>query len=332
MKQEIRKMYPLLFEPIYRKALWGGDKLCTRLNRNLPATLIPYSESWEISDRDDATSIVENGDLKGATLRELMHNYRLLLIGNKCCEKRFPIMIRFVDAKRRLSLQVHPNKVSAINLLGSEPKDELWYIIAAEHSAQIYAGLKERINSENFIKECGSPEIDRYIEVTNSAPGDAYYISAGTMHAIGAGNFLLEICQNSNTTFRVNDWGRVDQQGNPRQLHLEEAKKCAKMTPEIKAPKILKKMIQEGHNQRYALENAKGIFNVDELRLVRPWSDRTNGQSCHILTSINKPMKVSNHESSTDVAAGRSCLIPAAYGAYQIDIQEEDTIIIKTYF
>jgi mannose-6-phosphate isomerase len=179
-----------------------------------------------------------------------------------------------------------------------------------------------------------STEIENSLQTYESIPGDAYFISAGTVHAIGAGNLLLEIQQNSNTTYRISDWGRIGFDGKSRELHIDEALKCINFMNRT-SPRVSGVSDKMAHNRRFPLVKTCPYFKMDELKLVESMLDHTNGSSFHLLTAINNPITVKSEASnvSVKVKTGSSTLIPASMGTYSIGICEEEmTTVIKTSF
>ncbi len=209
---------PLILSPAYKDYLWGGDKIITMFNRGVK--LNPCAESWEASSREEGRSMIENGAYKGAYLNDLIKNCPELFGGEQCSQ--FPLLIKLIDANKHLSIQVHPNEDKA-HLYQGESKSEMWYVIDAEPQSKIYLGLNENISKQSLqeaIREGSLEELMRAIEVKK---GQIYYIPAGMLHAIGKGCLIYEVQQNSNTTYRLYDWGRKDKEGVARPLHIEEA-------------------------------------------------------------------------------------------------------------
>jgi mannose-6-phosphate isomerase len=213
---------PISFEPIFMERIWGGRKLADLFGKNLPDGK-RIGESWEIVDRPEAQSVVANGSLKGKTLHELWSQHREEIFGDVPSAPRFPLLIKILDAREKLSLQVHPPEKIAAKL-GGEPKTECWYIAAAEPNAELFVGFKRSISRDQFEKSLQSGSLADDVYAIKAKPGDAMFLPAGRFHGIGGGNVLIEVQQNSDTTYRVFDWNRVDQEtGKPRQLHVEQA-------------------------------------------------------------------------------------------------------------
>jgi mannose-6-phosphate isomerase len=213
---------PLTFEPIFMERIWGGRKLVELFGKKLPPNT-RIGESWEIVDRPEAQSIVKEGPLKGKTLHELWSQHRKEVFGDLPPAPRFPLLIKLLDAQEKLSLQVHPPEKIAAKL-GGEPKTECWYVASAEPGADLFVGFKESINREQFEKSLRAGSAADHVHTIHVQQGDAMFLPAGRFHAVGAGNVLVEIQQNSDTTYRVFDWNRVDEKtGKPRQLHVDQA-------------------------------------------------------------------------------------------------------------
>ncbi len=210
----------LNFQPIYQERVWGGRALAERLGRNLPAGG-PIGESWEIVDRDEAQSIVSKGSLNGKTLRELCAEHGAELLGPDADPARpFPILVKWLDCRERLSLQVHP-PASIAPELGGEPKTENWYIARAEPGAALIVGLKRGTGRADFERALAGEHLEECLHRFPVKPGQSILVESGRLHAIDGGNLILEIQQNSDTTYRVYDWGRKGLDGKPRQLHVE---------------------------------------------------------------------------------------------------------------
>ncbi len=330
---EKEELYPLVFEPIYKEVVWGGSMLKTHLKRTLPKSDVPIGESWEISDREGSESVISNGELKGWSIRKLLQKYEKAIVGESYRGGRFPLLVKLIDAGKRLSLQVHPDEHAARAIPGAEPKTEMWYVVAAKPSAKIFAGLKSNCTQSQFLASINSTEIETFLQAFPATPGDAYFINAGRVHAIGAGTLLLEIQQNSNTTFRISDWGRLGADGKPRELHVEEAIRSINFM-DRKTPRIAGVSSPADYNRKFPIINRCPYFRVDELRIVETYLDRTDRNSFHILSAINGNITVNSlaHDNPVKIKRGSSCLVPSIYGQYSISIAEEgeETIVIKT--
>jgi len=215
---------PLTFEPIFMKRIWGGRKLEAEFGKKLPSD-VRVGESWEIVDRPEAQSVVANGPLKGKSLHEIWATQRKEVFGHLADSERFPLLVKLLDAKERLSLQVHP-PVKVAAKLGGEPKTEFWYVAAAQPDAKLFVGLRETMTRAQFEEAVRSGTVAEHVHAIPVRTGDAMFLPAGRLHAVGAGNLLVEIQQNSDTTYRVFDWNRIGKDGKARQLHIEQALQC----------------------------------------------------------------------------------------------------------
>jgi mannose-6-phosphate isomerase len=216
---------PLTFEPIFIERMWGGRRLESEFHKKLPPQK-RIGESWEIVDRSEAQSVVSGGPLCGRTLYELWTQHREEMFGNVPDTPRFPLLIKVLDAQEKLSLQVHPPE-NVASRLGGEPKSEFWYVAAADPDAELFLGFREPITRDRFKERLRDGTVIDYIHKIAVQAGDAVFLPAGRVHAIGAGNLLIEIQQNSDTTYRAFDWNRTDPAtGMKRDLHIEQAIQC----------------------------------------------------------------------------------------------------------
>jgi len=212
---------PLAFEPIFMERIWGGRRLEARFRKQLPkGTLI--GESWEIVDRPEAQSLVRDRPMRGRTLHQLWMEDREEIFGDVPDTARFPLVAKLIDAREKLSLQVHPPSGVA-RALGGETKDELWYVLDAVPDAQIYAGLRGGVTREQFEAALENSSVAELVHRISVKGGDAIFMPSGRLHTMGHGILVAEIQQNSDTTYRLFDWNRVGTHGKPRQLHVSEA-------------------------------------------------------------------------------------------------------------
>ena len=210
------------FTPLYKERIWGGRGLELKLGRTLPEGKL-IGESWELVDREHEQSVVAEGAHKGKTIRELLENSGADILGpGREGSQPFPILIKWLDCQDRLSLQVHPPAAIA-PILGGEAKTENWYIAECDGDASLIVGLKQGVTREQFTQALEDNKVAACVHRFPVKQGDSILVESGRMHAIDAGNLILEIQQNSDTTYRVYDWGRVGLDGAPRQLHLEES-------------------------------------------------------------------------------------------------------------
>ena len=216
---------PLAFEPIFVERMWGGRRLESELHKKLPPQK-RIGESWEIVDRPEAQSIVAKGPMRGMTLHELWSQRRQEIFGDIPDTPRFPLLIKILDAQKKLSLQVHPPENVATRL-GGEPKSEFWYVAAADPDAELFLGFREPITRDRFEERLRDGTMIDCLQMIAVHQGDAVFLPAGRVHAAGAGSLLIEIQQNSDTTYRVFDWNRTDPAtSTKRDLHVEQAIQC----------------------------------------------------------------------------------------------------------
>ncbi|MFZ0033520.1 MAG: type I phosphomannose isomerase catalytic subunit [Sedimentisphaerales bacterium] len=214
--------YPLKFEPIYKKRIWGGQKLRDIFNKDIPP-LEKIGESWELADLPDDKSVIINGELAGQTINSVVKKYPKKITGDKNFSGPFPLLIKFLDAEDTLSVQVHPDSQTCRRMGKGEPKTECWYIVSAVPGAVIYKGLKKGITKEKFSKAIKKGSVAELLAKVPVETGQCHFLPAGTAHSIGAGLLIAEIQTPSDTTYRVFDWNRVDDTGKARPLHIEEA-------------------------------------------------------------------------------------------------------------
>ena len=263
-------MYYIKFEPIYQERVWGGRNLESFLGRKLPKDQV-IGESWEIVDRPDAQSMTS----KGRLLRDMIEADPHGIMGaNWSPDRSFPILVKWLDCQEKLSLQVHP-PASIAPSLGGEPKTENWYIASAEPHATLMAGLKKGITRNDFVSNLQSNTLEPLIHTIPVKTGESIFIPSGRIHAIGAGNLILEIQQNSDTTYRVYDWDRVGLDGNPRQLHTQESLISTNFNdfePETIQPMLQDQLLVESDvfnlNKRFLVAGSTLRFEVGEPRIL----------------------------------------------------------------
>ena len=286
---------PLVFEPIFQERIWGGRRLETAFGKKLPAEK-RIGESWEIVDRPEAQSIVARGPVKGKTLHHLWTQHRDEIFEGLSDAPRFPLLLKLIDAQEKLSLQVHPPEKIAAKL-GSEPKTEFWYVAAAEPGAELFLGFRESTTRDQFEKVLREGSAAEHIHKIRVKAGDAVFLPAGRFHGIGAGNLLVEIQQNSDTTYRVFDWNRVDPAtGKPRQLHIEQALQSIDFN-DVK-PKLI---VPKGE-----LLVRHELFEIRKWNLDRPRAVAPLGQFA-IICCLTGKLTCAN----VDLAPGEFFLLPA---------------------
>ena len=286
---------PIVFTPIFQERIWGGRKLEKLFGKNIPAGK-HIGESWEIVDRPEVQSMVRDGPLADRSLHDLWVNFREKVFGEIRDTPRFPLLIKLLDAREKLSLQVHPAEEVAESL-GGEAKSEFWYVAAAELGAEIFVGLRETMARDQFEQALRSGTVAECVHTIPVKEGDAMFLPAGRFHAIGTGNVLVEVQQNSDTTYRVFDWNRVNDAGQPRSLHIEEALQCIDFNDV--APKLIE---PEGD----ALVK-HDLFVVEKWNLESPREIAAREQ-CAIVCCLTGSLRCDD----ADFTAGQFFLVPAS--------------------
>ncbi|MGD0340171.1 MAG: type I phosphomannose isomerase catalytic subunit [Bacteroidales bacterium] len=219
------ELYPLKFEPILKKKVWGGTSLVSRYHKRADPS-VKIGESWEISAVSGNISLVSNGFLAGNNLEELIEVYMGDITGDSVYEKfgnEFPLLIKFIESCENLSIQVHPGNLLARERHSAYGKTEMWYILESKEDSRIYTGFKEPVNKNTFVNSLNNGELVNLLNVEEPSPGDVFFTPAGRVHAIGAGIILVEIQQTSDITYRIYDWNRKDYKGQSRELHVDLA-------------------------------------------------------------------------------------------------------------
>jgi len=216
------KPYPLKTVPIFKPRIWGGRKLKTAFDKDLP-TDAKIGESWELADLPHDKSTIANGPLAGQTFASIVQRYPEAITGTKDFPQPFPLMVKLLDAQDVLSVQVHPDPQTCRRMGKGDPKTECWYVIDAEPGAVIYKGLKPAVAKEKFAEAIQNGTTADLLATVPVQPGECHFLPAGTAHAIGAGLLIAEIQTPSDTTYRAFDWNRTDDTGQPRTLHIDEA-------------------------------------------------------------------------------------------------------------
>lgn len=304
---------PLVFEPIFQERIWGGHKLADLFGKKLPLNQ-RIGESWEIVDRPEAQSVVANGVLKGKTLHELWSQDRQSIFGDVATAPRFPLLIKLLDAQEKLSLQVHPPEKIAAKL-GGEPKTECWYVASAETGAELFVGFRNPITREKFAESLCAGSAADHVHTISVKAGDAMFLPAGRFHGIGAGNLLVEVQQNSDTTYRVFDWNRVDQStGKPRQLHVDQALECIDFNDV--APKLIE--------PKGELLVKHKLFEIQKWKLDSPREATPPGQFA-IVNCLTGSLNCAD----VDLHPGGFFLVPASLQDRQLQPRANGTTLLR---
>ncbi len=302
-------MEPLKFGGIYKDYLWGGNKIKEIFN--IKTEVSPVAESWVLSTHPDGMSIIEGGIYDGISIKEYIEKNPSAL-GTNCKETQLPILVKFIDAKDNLSVQVHPDNEMAKREENQNGKTEMWYVVEAEEDAEIIFGVRDNTTKDMLEKAIKENTVENLLGKSKSKKGNVYFVEAGTIHAIGAGNLIAEIQQNSNVTYRLYDYDRRDKNGNPRELHIEKG---------VRASNVNKSAIRKIPvcSDGTKMLGSCDYFQVKEILLSGNAKEfvcdeksynaliQTSGES--IVEYKNKEMKIN---------AGECVFIPAGFGKYNI--------------
>ena len=306
-------VYPIKFEPILQEKIWGGSKLKDTFKKD--TTKDNIGESWEISGVTGNISEVTNGRYKGSSLVKMIEDFQHELVGKSNYKRfgnEFPLLIKFLDAKENLSVQVHPDDEMAQKNHGSYGKTEMWYIMDHEPDAEIIVGMKDKHAGSELLKAVDRDNIYDIFSSKKVARGDAYFIPAGEVHAIGAGVVVAEIQQTSDITYRVYDWDRTDSSGNKRELHLDQSVEATK-----KIEGDSKKDYQVDANSVSNVVNCNyfttNIFEVNQS-FERDYSKL---DSFVILMCVEGDVEITTNGVTESVKIGETVLLPARVGSTQ---------------
>ena len=311
--------YPIKLVPVYKDYLWGGRNL-EKLGRALPEGTV--AESWEVSAHPDGVSIVANGEFTGMSLSELLVKFDKQIVGTALPDvyaHQFPLLIKLIDANKKLSVQVHPDDHYARTHEGGYGKNEMWYIIAADPGAEIIYGLVPGTTRDTLEKAVRENRIESCLQTISVAAGDVFSIPAGMVHGLGAGIVLVEIQQSSNLTYRLYDYNRADVHGNKRPLHIEKAMEVIDFGPPGQAGKLENIRSQEvpGLVKRQLI--ADRYFEVDLYELDGEIHETTAGERFFCYTFIEGSGRFSYQGGVLQFKKAESVLIPAALGDYSIE-------------
>lgn len=310
--------YPLRFQPLFRRYLWGGRRLESMLGKSIGKG-DDYAESWEIVDHGEDQSVVLNGPLKGKPLEELVALHSVELFGVHAGEPHFPLLFKFLDCNRTLSVQVHPNDEQGAQL---DPPDlgktEAWVVLAAEPGSKIYAGLKPGVTRESLQQALDAGTCDTCLHEFEPQVGDCVFIKAGTVHALGAGLVIAEIQQASDTTFRLFDWNRVGADGQPRPLHIEQS---LEVTDYLRGP------VAPQTPEPTSFAGRERLVTCDKFILERVrTSERVavgGDERFHLLAILAGNLNIGDEQ----LRAGETCLVPAAAGQVAVEPQGEAVLL-----
>ncbi len=327
-------MYPIIFTPDYKEMVWGGHKLQTVLGKEIPFE--HTGESWEIACHDNGQSVVKSGRFAGMTLKELLLKEGEGITGKTFSEgDKFPLLIKFIDTKDWSSVQVHPGDDYAFaNENGELGKSEAWYILQANEGSKLVAGLKDGVTKELFKEKLLANELEAVLNELEVKQGDVIDIPAGCIHAIGGGILLAEIQQNSDTTYRVYDWGRVGLDGKPRELHVKKALDVINF--EQKHGKGLVEGTKENLDGYFLTEFVRNeYFVLQKLVIEAAYEAKEKRNGFEIYMCVKGDGIIEYEENgetkSCDVKFGESLVVPVGMGAYSIKPTGEAVTFVKAF-
>ena len=308
-------MYPRQLIAPCKDYLWGGSRLRTEFGKQSDKDII--AESWELSCHKDGISRIANGEYAGMLLTEYLEQAGKAVLGTRgAAFQYFPVLIKLIDARDNLSVQVHPDNEYALRVEGEYGKTEMWYIVDCEPAAELIYGFAQEISREEFRRRIADNTLLEAVHRVPVHKGDVFFIAAGTLHAIGAGILIAEIQQNSNTTYRVYDYGRVGADGKPRALHIDKAAEVTRLAPAkpypVSAP-------EEHPGCTETLLAKCDYFSARKLELSGAASLCAGAESFHHILLLEGEATLTAGEDTLTLRKGASVFLPAGLGAYTLD-------------
>lgn len=329
MSKEKVTLYPLKFQLRYQRKIWGGERIFEYKGEKSPHKDV--GETWEISPMKGDESVIAEGALKGLTLPQLTEIYGAELLGLHVAEKysgKFPLLVKMIDANDDLSIQVHPNDDYAGKHHNSWGKTEMWYLLECAPGAKIYAGWKKETNAEQLKEIVKTDEVMEYLDVHTPQPGDVFFLPAGKVHAIGAGCLLLEIQQASDITYRMFDFNRTDDQGNKRELHIEQS--AAVTNYEVNKEGAIS--YDRTAKDTPVLLAESQYFRTQRLVLTKPYEmSLRERDSFTVLFVESGAVELVTSEGSVLAEKGESILLPASLPACTIELRSEEVRLVESY-
>lgn len=312
-------MYLLEFNEIAKEVIWGGNSLVSVYSKPFDKNKT-IGESWEICDLPNDNNIVSNGELKGKTLSYLVKEYGSELLGTKCKDDYFPLLIKLIDAKDKLSIQVHPDEEYANKRHNKHGKNEMWYVMETYGDAKLLIGLKENISKEDLKNALNnSKNIENMFNYFDIKKGDAFYIPSGCIHAILGNAVIAEIQTPSDVTYRLYDWNRLDKNGKSRELHIEDSFNVIK---DINAFNLKSDKKNNFKDEKLEINTvfSNDFFKTEEYIINGTYSSKTNGESFEIIMVLDGKGYIESNiaDNVIKLNAGKTVLIPASLGNYFI--------------
>ncbi len=321
-------LYPLKLKAALKDYIWGGRRLIEEFNKE--TDLETVAESWELAARDEGESVIINGRYKNFTMREYVKELGQIVLGERAKRfSTFPLMVKILDAKETLSVQVHPSNEEAKTLPNAEGKTELWYIMDAKPGAKLLFGVKEKMTQEEFAEHIKNNTLLEKCNYAEPKKGDVMLVTPGTLHAIGAGILLLEVQQNSNTTYRAYDYDRRGKDGKPRELHVKEATQVVKLDPPKSNTEKTVKLEDIGDAERIEIGNNEH-FRAEHIMLNGNAEFFTDKNTFKTFTVIAGDMTLSvtgdelaKDEKELKLNMGDTVFLPANMGKFKISGNSE---------
>lgn len=307
-------VYPMTFKPVYKDYPWGGTRIPETYHRDVPPGI--YAESWEITDHKDGMSRIANGTLTGKTLREVLESDPQSIMGSKVGGTKFPLLIKLIDAKQKLSVQVHPNDETAAQF-GGEAKTEMWYLLG-DNDAQVYCGLKDGVTRQRFLQAVADGTSGDTMQPLPVQKDSAVFVRGGSVHAIDEGCLILEIQQNSNTTYRIYDWGRMGNDGKPRELHIDQAINVINWDDNVNQLLVEPELLVDTDSFQCWDVLKCEYFRLEKLIFSAPLEVPMDGTTFHALFVVEGEAKISWGDEILTAPTGTSILVPAALSAYTL--------------
>lgn len=323
-------MYPLKFNPILKSVVWGGEKIAPF--KGIETEQHNIGESWELSGVKDNESVIANGPLAGKNIAELCEEYKGELLGEKVYAKtgaEFPLLIKFIDARDDLSIQVHPNdELAAVRHNGSKGKTEMWYVVQADKNAHLMSGLSAAITPDEYAARIADNTITEVLHDYNVEKGDIFFLPAGRIHSIGTGCFIAEIQQTSNITYRIYDFGRVGLDGKPRELHTE----LSKAAIDYSVLDDYKTHYTEKKNEENEVVSCE-YFTTSLYDLSEPLTRDMSGLDSFmiVICTEGKGTLADNNGNSVDIKQGETVLLPASVKSFTLTPAEGNLKVITSY-
>lgn len=316
---------PIFLKGVCKDYLWGGNRLREEYGKQSDADII--AESWELACHKDGSSLIQGGDSHGMTLSEYLQTVGMEILGTNCAGcADLPVLIKLIDAKQNLSIQVHPDDEYAQRTEGEPGKTEMWYILDCEPDAFLYYGVKAPISKEEFARRIEDQTLTEVLQQVRVKPGELYFIPAGTLHAIGAGILLAEIQQNSNTTYRVYDYGRRGADGKLRPLHVEKALDVANLKPLAPTVQYPPQPVSGGTVRKL---EACAYFSSDVVMVTDAVTFSVGAESFQHLLILDGSPALETASGTYALKKGGSVLLPAGMGQYSV-IGRCQYIVTKT--